>query len=87
MGACISVNEKPEGSGAQPRRQSINSKGECIDLDEKERPEDDFFEFDDLEIENMDDIQVKEFMAVKPWIGAVKEPQNHLPVNKDKPDQ
>jgi len=25
-------------------------------------------------------------MAVKPWIGAIKEPDNHPPVNKDAPD-
>ena len=30
--------------------------------------------------------QVKGFMAVKPWLGAVKEPDNHPPVNKEKPD-
>jgi hypothetical protein len=26
-------------------------------------------------------------MAVKPWIGAVKEPDNHPEVNKDMPDE
>jgi len=26
-------------------------------------------------------------MAVKPWIGAVKEPDNHPEVNKDVPDE
>jgi len=26
-------------------------------------------------------------MAVKPWIGAVKEPDNHPEVNKDQPDE
>ena len=29
----------------------------------------------------------KEFLAVKPWIGAVKEPDDHPPVNKSPPDE
>ena len=28
----------------------------------------------------------EEFMAVKPWIGAVKEPDNHPPVDPSPPD-
>ena len=31
--------------------------------------------------------QIKNFMAVKPWIGAVKEPADHPPINKSKPNE
>jgi len=29
----------------------------------------------------------EQFGAVKPWIGQIKEPTNHPPVNKAKPDE
>jgi len=45
-------------------------------------PENDFFDFEEEEV----DVATQEFMAVKPWIGAVVEPDNHNEVNKDKPD-
>jgi len=51
------------------------------DEEGNERPEDDFFEFDAEEVE-----AGQEFMAVKPWIGAVKEPDNHPEVDKSQPD-
>jgi len=47
-----------------------------------DRPENDFFDFEEEETEAVG----QEFMAVKPWIGAVREPDNHPEVNKDKPD-
>lgn len=50
---------------------------------DRERPEDDFFNFDE-EVEEA--AETKEFLAVKPWIGAIAEPDNHPPVNKDPPD-
>jgi len=45
-------------------------------------PDTDFFEF---EVEDASE-DIQKFMAVKPWIGAVKEPDDHPPVNKDEPD-
>jgi hypothetical protein len=48
-----------------------------------ERPEEDFFEFEEEEAT----LESKEFMAVKPWIGAVKEPDNHPEVDKSQPDE
>ena len=41
--------------------------------------EDDFFEVEEAE--------GQEFMAVKPWIGQVAEPDNHNEVSMDKPEQ
>jgi len=46
-----------------------------------EAPEDDAFEFDVEEV-----VEGEQFGAVKPWIGQIKEPTNHPPVNKAKPD-
>ena len=45
------------------------------------KPETDCFEFEVEEVATGE-----EFMAVKPWIGAVKEPDNHPEVNKEAPD-
>ena len=44
----------------------------------REDKEDDFFEVEEAE--------GQEFMAVRPWIGQVAEPDNHNEVNHDKPD-
>ena len=44
-----------------------------------DKPETDFFEFEEV-------AEGEEFMAVKPWIGAVVEPDNHPEVNKEAPD-
>lgn len=51
------------------------------------QPETDFFEFDDLEIDLGNEDDVKNFMAVKPWIGAIKEPDDHPPMDKSVPDE
>ena len=48
---------------------------------EQDKPDTDFFEFEEEE-----DDEGEEFMAVKPWIGAIKEPDNRPPVNTAKPD-
>lgn len=32
------------------------------------------------------EVEQKEFMAVKPWIGAVVEPKNHPAIDKSPPD-
>ena len=39
---------------------------------------DDFFEVEEATGE--------QFMATKPWIGQIEEPDNHNPVNNEKPD-
>ena len=93
MGACQSgdVSEAQWGDAdwteATDRRVSnFNKKTgedqEEIDIDH-EKPDNDCFEAED-ELEIADD-NLAEFMAVKPWIGAIKEPQNHNEVNKDPP--
>jgi microtubule-associated protein-like 6 len=41
--------------------------------------ENDFFEVEEAEGE--------QFMSVRPWLGQIAEPDNHNPVNNDKPDQ
>ena len=51
-----------------------------IDAD---RPTDDFFNFDD---EVTEVAAGEQFLAVKPWLGAIKEPDDHPPVNKSAPD-
>ena len=79
MGACFSEEDVAAGGGDPEfsrQRTKLGAAGEFEEFDpaERERPEDDFFEFDDLEVEDMEESKVKEFMAVKPWIGAIKEP-------------
>lgn len=54
---------------------------EC-DPAENNHPETNFFE---IPIED-EEGEEKGFMAVKPWIGAIKEPNDHPPVNTSKPD-
>jgi len=49
-------------------------------IDDVERPDNDFFAVQDAG-------EGEQFMAVKPWIGQVAEPDNHNPVNNDKPDE
>ena len=49
---------------------------------EDERPEADFFEFEEEEVE----VDVQNFAAVKPWIGAIREPDHHPKVDKSAPD-
>lgn len=68
------------------RRVTVDKKtDEVIDhVLDADRPTDDFFDFD----EEVEEVEVtKEFLAVKPWIGAVKEPDDHPPVNKSPPDE
>jgi hypothetical protein len=48
----------------------------------RDADEGNFFEFEAEEAAEGD-----QFMAVKPWIGAVKEPDNHPEVNKSQPDE
>ncbi len=33
------------------------------------------------------EVESKEFMAVKPWIGAIAEPTSHPELNKSPPDE
>jgi len=54
--------------------------GEVVDVNEpRELPEGGLFD-------EVDAGQGEQFMAVKPWIGAVKEPLNHPPPNPSPPD-
>jgi hypothetical protein len=77
----------PEVGGGQMMRENRQT-GEAVPYDPENdnKPEDNFFEFDDEEIDENDEDKVKQFMAVKPWIGAIKEPENHPPVDKSAPD-
>lgn len=60
-----------------------NKAGAEYDPADVDRPDNDFFDFEEEDV----DINIQEFMAVKPWIGAIAEPDDHPPVNKAKPDQ
>lgn len=91
MGACQSGDatgaweENPEyGEDADARRVTVNKRtGEVEESNPGENhPETDFFEF---EVEDAGD-DMQKFMAVKPWIGAVKEPDDHPPVDMSEPD-
>jgi WD40 repeat protein len=53
------------------------------DVVNEDRPEDDCFEFE----EEIQEEEIAKFLSVKPWIGAVKEPDNHPEVNTEKPDE
>ena len=60
---------------------------------ERDKGDTDFFdayaddddEGNEFMVAEVDD-KVKNFMAVKPWKGAVFEPDSHPPVDKSKPD-
>ena len=94
MGVCQStmdsVNEafaeSPEFQEDQAeghyRKRENKKTGEVEDYEAGEnQPDDDMFLFEEEEVK-----QGEEFMAVKPWIGAVKEPDNHPEPNSDAPD-
>ena len=49
---------------------------------EDERPEADFFDFEEEEVE----VEGQQFGAVKPWIGAIREPDHHPIIDKSAPD-
>jgi len=61
----------------------MNKKGEIYIADEPDRPMTDIFEFAEEEVAD----QALNAGAVKPWKGAVKEPEDHLPVDKSQPDE
>jgi len=68
-----------------PHRRESKKTGEMEEYEPGQNgdgDEGDFFEFEAEEVAEGD-----QFMAVKPWIGAVKEPDNHPEVNKDQPDE
>jgi len=50
----------------------------CDGGKDEDGQEDNFFEVEEAEGE--------QFMAVRPWIGQITEPDNHNPVNNEKPD-
>lgn len=68
-------------NGIKTKKYSTTT-GEEEEAGLRDADEGDFFEFEAEEAKEGD-----QFMAVKPWIGAVKEPDNHPPVNKDQPDE
>lgn len=76
---------EPEGFG-EGRRVTVDKKtDEVIERPlDADRPDDDFFDFDE---EVQETVATKEFLAVKPWIGAIAEPDDHPPVNKEPPDE
>jgi len=93
MGACQSTEdvtaatnldeEEADPSFCRQQTTKINVQtGEEENFDPAEQDEADFF----FEVEEDVELDAKEFMAVKPWIGAVKEPDDHPPVEKEKPE-
>lgn len=77
--------DDPEGPELQREnsRIKVDKNDKEYDAADLDRPEGDFFDFEEEEV----NVDAQEFMAVKPWIGAIREPDNHPPVNKSKPDQ
>jgi len=53
---------------------------EKVKFGEAEEQEDDFFAAEEAG-------EGEQFMAVRPWIGQIAEPDNHNPVSFDKPDE
>ena len=72
------VEEKQDGRRVRENKQT----GEVEEYEAGDnQPESDVFLFEEEEIK-----EGEEFMAVKPWIGAVKEPDNHPEPNSSPPD-
>lgn len=93
MGVCQSGFEEVAAWGDdgemvddqhRPSQRANKKTGEVENFDPADgnHPDEDFFEFEEEEAT----LESKEFMAVKPWIGAVKEPDNHPEVDKSQPD-
>ena len=61
------------------RKMRFNKKTGGVDNNACDMPEDDFFEVEEAG-------EGEQFMAVKPWKGQIAEPDNHNPVNKEKPN-
>ena len=90
MGVCQSGEDieawgenDDDNGGARQRENKQTGEVEGYDPADGNHPDEDFFEFEEEEVT----VENKEFMAVKPWIGAVKEPDNHPEVNKEQPDE
>ena len=66
------------------KRTSVNKRTEAVEdhVSDVSRPENDFFEIDEEVVE-----ETKEFLAVKPWIGQIAEPDNHPDWDPNPPDQ
>lgn len=93
MGACSSGEAtsaegfaaEPEGFEDNTRMTVVKKTDEVVEHElDADRPTDDFFDFDE-EVEEA--ALTKEFLAVKPWIGAIQEPDDHPPVDKSPPDE
>lgn len=94
MGACQSSEDVEvveevyeEGEGFDEftaRRSTVNKKTEAVEehMSDVSRPENDFFEIDEEVVE-----ETKEFLAVKPWIGQIAEPDSHPEWDASPPDQ
>jgi hypothetical protein len=84
MGCVESTGaQQPVGAGGDDlegsRRARFNKATGEVAEDAHEKPEGDIF------FEEEDAGQGDQFMAVKPWIGAIKEPVNHPPANPSPP--
>ena len=79
---CGSSNEASSPGGYDDDQEFTAEAGRVKQGGAKHNPDnsgDDFFEVEEAE--------GQEFMAVKPWIGQVAEPDNHNEVSMDKPEQ
>jgi hypothetical protein len=84
MGACQSEESESTGAWGESPEFTENNVSVRVTVNKEtgeqgafvENPEFDCFVVVESEVEQ------KEFMAVKPWIGAIVEPTNHPPVNK-----
>ena len=92
MGVCQSAMDEVEAQFKDPaleeemndgvRRRENKRTGEIEEYEAGDNDQDnDAFLFEEEEVK-----EGEEFMAVKPWIGAVKEPDNHPEPNPSPPD-
>ena len=89
MGVCQSGavelwgddGDMQDENGVREKRNNMQT-GEEDEVGGRDGDQEDFFEFEAEEAAEGD-----QFMAVKPWIGAVKEPDNHPPIDKSQPDE